>query len=340
MSVQRHTRQHAWVIIVTLGVVLFSTSGLAFTVEMASPSTQVIVPHEFVGPLPFREESNWNGDQIMDEVMKRHEQYPFVFEEQTMILQDKRGNRDVRSLRRYSRVENNGAVKYLLIFDNPPTVRGTALLAIRHADGIREDSVYLPALTGALMSLKGAEDGSHFLGTDFAVADLAPEAPEMFIYTRTKDRTFAKVAYFVVDAHPVNEDGKRVKKEGYRRHFIRQDTFFLSRTDFFDRRGRLIKTRTFHDLKRIDGKMWRGNMVLMDNHKSGSETLIKINRRIFSQDYVPPEMFTAEWLTSNKHVGDSAEERLFPETSPLDPQKSAESRKPDPPGALEEITGK
>ena len=48
--------------------------------------------------------------------------------------------------------------------------------------------------------------------------------------------------------------------------------------------------------------MWRANMILMENQKETHKTLIKINRRIFSHDYVPAEMFTSTWLLENRHI--------------------------------------
>ena len=46
---------------------------------------------------------HWSGLQIMREAKRRHEHFPYVFEEQTMVLIDAQGNRSVRKLRRFSR---------------------------------------------------------------------------------------------------------------------------------------------------------------------------------------------------------------------------------------------
>ncbi|MFH1487459.1 MAG: outer membrane lipoprotein-sorting protein, partial [Pseudomonadota bacterium] len=100
-----------------------------------------------------------------------------------------------------------------------------------------------------------------------------------------------------------------------RRHFVRQDNFFVIRTDFFDRRGRFFKRLTQHDLKRVDGDMWRADMILMEDQKERHKTLIKIDRRVFSHDYVPSEMFTPEWLLENRHIP-AQERRLLRGATP------------------------
>ena len=250
------------------------------------------------------------GRRIMDEVFKRHHLFPYVFEAQTMILIDRAGNRDVRKLRRFSRVEEDGTVKYLLIFDNPAEVRGVALLAIRQSSGHKESGIYLPAFGKKLISNSGDSKGSHFLGTDFALQDLTAEVLSDFRYARGADREIDKIVYFVVDAFPRDEEIERSTGYSLRRHFIGQDNFFIIRTDFFDRRGRFSKRQTHHDLKREDGEMWRANMILMEDLKENHKTLIKINRRVFSHDYVPSKMFTSAWLLENRHVQDT-EKRLF-----------------------------
>jgi len=263
---------------------------------------------------PVQANEVWTGRRVMDEVFKRHELFPYVFEEQTMIMMDSAGNRDVRKVRRFSRVEKDGTVKYLLIFDYPAEIRGVALLAIRQHSGGVESGIYLPAFGKKLKSNAGESRGSNFLGTDFALEDLAAEVLSDFRYVRVADQKINKIAHFIVEAFPQDEKIERNTGYGLRRHFIRKDNFFIIRTDYYDRRGRLFKSQTCHDLKRVDGDMWRANMILMENHKEQHNTLIKIDRRVFSHDYVPPEMFTSTWLLGNRHI-QGTERRLFQDAS-------------------------
>ncbi|MDY7037428.1 MAG: outer membrane lipoprotein-sorting protein [Thermodesulfobacteriota bacterium] len=238
----------------------------------------------------------------MDEVFKRHELFPYVFEEQTIILMDDSGNRDVRKVRRFSRVEKDGTVKYLLVFDNPAEIRGVALLAIRQHSGHVESGIYLPAFGKELKSKAGKSRGGHLLGTDFALEDLTAEFLSDFRYVRVEDHKIEKIAHFVIEAFPQDEEIEQITSYSLRRHFIKQDNFFIVRTDYYDRSGRLLKRLTHHDLKRVDDDMWRANMILMENFKERHKTLIKINRRVLSYAYVPPKIFTSAWLLKNQHI--------------------------------------
>ncbi len=256
----------------------------------------------------------WTGQRIMDEVLKRHHLYPYVFEDQTMILIDRAGNRDVRKMRRFSRVEKNGTIKFLLVFDNPLEVRGVALLSIRHPSGRLEGGIYLPAFGKKLKSNTGEYSGSNFLGTDFAIEDLKVESLPDFRYMRAQDKNINQTIYFVVEVFPQDKNVEQSTGYSLRRHFIHPDNFCIVRTDYFDRRGRFFKRQTYRDLKRVTGDMWRPDMILMENLKERHKTLIKVDRRVFSHDYVPAKMFTKEWILNNRHI-QSTERRLFQETS-------------------------
>ena len=45
--------------------------------------------------------------------------------------------------------------------------------------------------------------------------------------------------------------------------------------------------------------MWRSGRILIEDIKEQHQSLLKVTRRLFSHDYVPAEIFTAEWLYQN-----------------------------------------
>jgi hypothetical protein len=277
---------------------------------------------------PVRAEDPWTGGRIMHEVFARHEMSPYVYEEQTMILEDRSGNRDVSKLRRFSRAEKDGTVKVLLVFDSPAEVRGVALLGTGQHSGRGEWRIYLPAFGKELKSLDGRARGTRFLGTDLTVEDLTAEVLSDFRYVRAADQRIDQSAHYVVEAFPQDEEVARTTGYSLRRHFIRQDTFFIVRTDYYDYRKRFFKRQTFHDLKKMDGDMWRANMMSMEDHKEHHKTLIKTDRRVFSRDYVPQEVFTTPWLLENRHIRTS-EKSLF--RGPSRPLGETEDELPDGP---------
>ena len=259
-------------------------------------------------PLEARENSDVNYDEvngleIMHEVYKRHRQYAFIYEEQSMVMMDRNGDRDTRKVKRYSRVEEDGAVKFLLLFDSPDEISGVALLANRDASGKTRKYIYLPALGEQLIENVSSGRDGKFLGTDFSIENLAGEVLDDYIYIRKPDKKTNDIEYFVVDVYQreegLSEDMLFKEKRASRRHFISKSNFYITRTEYFDKQGRVFKKQSHHDLKPVDGEMWRSNMILMEDSKEGHQSLIKINRRVFSRDYVSAEIFTADWLFKN-----------------------------------------
>jgi len=237
------------------------------------------------------------GAEIMQEVYKRHQQFPFIYEEQSMVMQDRHGDRDTRKARRYSRLEKDGTVKFLLLFDYPQEIKGVALLATRDPNGKTTKFIYLPAYGEQLIKSTGEGSGDNFLGTDFSVENLTGEILSDHHYVRREDSKIEEVGYFVLDVYKASNplpEGRIL-----RRHFIQQDNLYITLTHHFDKAGRIARIQSHHDLAAVDQDMWRANMILMENKKEQHQSLIKTSRRIFSHDYVPAEVFTAEWLYEN-----------------------------------------
>lgn len=237
-----------------------------------------------------------NGRQIMDEVYSRHQQYPYVYEEQLMVMRDQNGRRDTRKVHRYSRVEEDGTAKFLLVLDYPEEIRGVAVFATRDPSGNMTKLIYLPAFGEQLLESGGTNSTENFLGTDFSVENIIGETLADYKYIRRQDRNINDMKFFVIDVHRLEELHSITP---LRRHFVRQDNYFISRTEHYDKHGRLQKKQGYHDLRPVDGDMWRSGMILMEDVKEQHQTLLKVTRRLFSHDYVPAEMFTAEWLFQN-----------------------------------------
>ncbi|MEK9628967.1 MAG: outer membrane lipoprotein-sorting protein [Nitrospinota bacterium] len=237
------------------------------------------------------------GKEIMEEVDKRHQQFPFIYEEQSMVMVDRNGDRDTRKARRYSRAEEDGSVRFLLLFDYPQEVKGVALLAHRQPDGQTHKYIYLPAYGEQLLESAGEESGDNFLGTDFSVENLTGEVLTEHHYVRREDQELEGIKYYIVDVYKNNDSSQ--EKRLLRRHHIQQDNFFITLTHHFDKHGRTVRIQSHHDLKTVDVNKLAANMILMENKKDQHQSLIKTSRRIFSHDYVPAEIFTAEWLFEN-----------------------------------------
>lgn len=190
----------------------------------------------------------------------------------------------------------------MLLFTSPPEVDGVALLATRRpgpaGPDVMELAMYLPALGARLVESDGAGSDAAFLGTDFTIENLTGEELDAYRYARRRSRQVDGVLHHVVDVFDARDD--RVTARPVRRHFVRAQNLYVTRTDHYDELGRVEKRQTTHDLRPVDGSLWRGDMILMEDYRSGHRSLLKIDRRVFSRDYVPEEIFGLDWLVANR----------------------------------------
>ena len=54
-----------------------------------------------LGPAWGLASPNLSGLEIMEEIYRRHQQYPYVYEQQSMVMRDRNGKRDTRKAHRY-----------------------------------------------------------------------------------------------------------------------------------------------------------------------------------------------------------------------------------------------
>ncbi len=238
------------------------------------------------------------GTQIMQEVQRRYQLQTNIYEELTVILTDRLGNRDTRNMRRYSRTDVAGNTKFLLMFDTPVDVHGVALLANRDSAGQTSVMIYLPA-TGRqeMQQIDPGPDG-NIISTDFSLEQMIGEQPQQYQYVLAGQQKTSNINYYLVDVYAA--DSNVASNRPTRRHYVRQDGYFITRTDYLDPDGHLLKQKTLYDLKQTGPESWRAGMVLMENLAEDHRTLLKINRAIFSDEYVPDEVFTFDWLYRNQ----------------------------------------
>jgi len=231
------------------------------------------------------------GSEIIRESVKRHELYPYVFEAQTLILTDAHKQHDVRRMQRYSRMEKDGVFKTKLEFVYPGSIAGTVLLFVHHPDGAGSSRIFLPALGAQLTDYVGAITGGQMLGSEFSLQDFMPEDVASFVYRRIDDVVVDSRVYFVVRAYLSTSPSASERSYAERMLFVRQDNFFISRVDYFDNKAHLIKRQTSHNIHPVGGKMWRADMVKVENMLNRHRSILKIDKRIFSSDYAPESAF-------------------------------------------------
>lgn len=184
-----------------------------------------------------------------------------------MILRNAYGEESVRILRvSYLEVEGDGD-KSMTIFDKPSDVKGTALLTFSHALEPDDQWLYLPALK-RVKRISSRNKSGPFMGSEFAYEDMSSPEVEKYRYTFLGEDVLDGVKCFKVESVPVD------KNSGYTRlvNWIDQEEYRTLKTEFYDRKGTLLKTLTLNDYKRFLDQYWRPHSMAMHNHQSGKST--------------------------------------------------------------------
>ncbi len=213
--------------------------------------------------------------KLVEDSLQRHALPESVYEDQTLILGNPLGHYTVRTLRYYARSDLRGS-RRLAVIDTPEELRGMAVLVTRDAKG------------GAR---QGPDPASPLFGSNLTVADLEGEQTGDFFYELEESQDLDRIPHLVVKATPKDASTGRALGYASRRIYLRKDNLFMSRMDFLDRQGRLARRVTFRDPRPDESGAWRAGMVLAEDLREERRTLLKIERRVHSADYVPESVF-------------------------------------------------
>jgi hypothetical protein len=186
-----------------------------------------------------------------------------------MILSNKHGDHSSREIKiRTLEVDGDGD-KSLLVFDNPPDVKGTAFLSYTHALEPDDQWLYLPALK-RVKRIASANKSGPFVGSEFAYEDLASQEVEKYTYKWLRDEQLDGRDAFVIERIP------QYKHSGYTRQIVWVDKEMYQplKVDYYDRKNALLKTLMFIDYKQYIDRYWRTDRMKMVNHQTGKSTIL------------------------------------------------------------------
>jgi outer membrane lipoprotein-sorting protein len=217
-----------------------------------------------------------------------------------MLLVDRRGNKKQRFIQRYDKEVENGLKRALIVFKEPKDIAGTSLLTWELEGGKDKQWLYLPAQK-KMQRIAGHSKKGAFMGTDFTYEDLQPDTIENYNYNLLDSEKVDKEDCYVIEITPATKEKQKESSYSRRVVWVRKDIVFTVKIEFYDRRDRLLKTQTNHDLINIEGSIWMAKKSLMSNHKKRHKTLMGVKDRkinIFIDDTV----FTERFILSGKHI--------------------------------------
>ncbi len=190
----------------------------------------------------------------------------------TMTLINRAGKKSVRRMRSRTLEVPGDGDKSMTIFDEPADVKGTASLTYSHATEADEQWLYLPALK-RVKRISSKNKTGAFMGSEFAFEDIGSQEVEKYTYKYIGDDEVNGIPVHKVEAYPA------YKYSGYTRimNYIDQERMLSLKTEFFDRKDKLLKTLSLDEYEHYDGKHWRANRLEMVNAQTGKSTILEFS---------------------------------------------------------------
>ena len=161
----------------------------------------------------------------------------------------------------------------VMTFVWPADVKGTRMLTWTHKSGTDDQWLYLPSLK-RVKRISSRNKAGAFMGSEFAYEDLGSQEIEKYSWKHVRDEVVGGRKTWVLERIPVD------KKSGYSKQVLWMDQEWKSaaRIDYYDRKGELLKTGTFHGYEK-HGKYWRMSRIEMVNKQTRKRSIIRWSDR-------------------------------------------------------------
>ncbi|MBI1820690.1 MAG: outer membrane lipoprotein-sorting protein [Nitrospirae bacterium] len=164
------------------------------------------------------------------------------------------------------------ATKTLFFTDWPPDAKGTGFLIWNYSTAGKTDDLwlYLPSLRQTRhVSSRGQDDA--FMGSDLTFGDMGQRRLEEDDHKLLREEACGDETCYVVESVSKEKEGVYSKKV----HWITQKDFRTMKTEYYDRKGDLLKTQTIEWQEISKHKAWKLSTVI--NVQTGHKTIFEIS---------------------------------------------------------------
>jgi len=217
----------------------------------------------------------------------------FEGEESTMemLLINAHGDETKRKMRSVILEGADDGDKSRIEFDWPADVKGTRMLTWTHKRGDDDQWLYLPAIK-RVKRISARNKSGSFMGSEFSYEDLGSQEVEKFTYKFMADEKDAQGRpVWKIERVPVDP------RSGYSKQVLWIDKGYMNpvRTEYYDRKGELLKTAVFSDYKKF-GSVYRAAKIEMKNVQTRKVSVLSWRKRKLGVD-VDTYLFESDELS-------------------------------------------
>lgn len=207
--------------------------------------------------------------------------------EMTLTLVSAQGEESVRKLRFEGQEGIKRHDRSRLTFTHPADMKGAMLLTHEQAEGSDDQWIYLPAVKRVKRIATANQSGS-FMGSEFAYEDLVVRQLDKYEFRYVGDEVIDGKDCYVIERVPRSRDS------GYSRivRWRMKDNLQELRSDYYDRKGELLKRRDMQGHRLIDG-YWRVRNIEVTNLQTGRKSRLSFDE-VKLKVNLPAERFSVQ----------------------------------------------
>jgi hypothetical protein len=211
-----------------------------------------------------------------------------------MVLRNRQGQQSLRRLRIRILEQKDDGDKGWVYFEEPPDVKGTALLTFSHKTGNDDQWLFLPALS-RVKRISSTNKTGPFMGSEFSYEDISSQEVEEYTYRYLREEDLDGRAALVVERRPVDPRSGYTREEAW----LDREHYYPLKVDYYDRKDELLKTLRHLDQARYAGRFWKPGRLVMVNHQTGKSTEVRWQNYTFGNKLVEgdfdPKRLSSAW---------------------------------------------
>ncbi len=191
-----------------------------------------------------------------------------------MVITSPEGQQKERVILFKARSEAEGQLQYLMKFEKPADLKGTAFLVKERKGQLPDQYVYIPA-TKTVRRIAAGNATSSFFGSDFIYADLLPypaDKKDQVSVKQLPDQQLDSQSVYVIEVTPKLAESPYGKLLIY----IEKAQSLATKIDFFDKANQPLKTLKIRKLQKVEAQLVPVD-IEMKNLQTKSSTTITVD---------------------------------------------------------------
>jgi hypothetical protein len=212
-----------------------------------------------------------------------------------MIIKAKNGSETQRVMDQYSKDDAKGNRRALIVFQDPPSVKGTRFLTMENSGKEDDRWIFLPSL-GRVRRIAASEGSGSFVGTDFSYDDIssANRGADLDNHKLLREENLNGRPCYVIESVPKDSSYQYSRMI----QWIDKETKANYRVELYDKRATHVKTLESMEFKDVQGRL-TPLLTRMSTLAAGTSTDLRADI-VKYDDPIPETVFTTAYLETGR----------------------------------------